>query len=203
MSERIPLEVVDRTCDSVMLAVSDAAKSSLTAARVGGHPRPGHADGALLVGWRDTPDAAAKSERVWAEVRRNEDRFFRYQLRKGFNPVTWVMTRLQRWRSVRKAEMRHKRVIAHERLLAVELALRCYEYEQGHAPAGLDQLVPNYIQHVPPDPFTGRPVIYRPQGTDWLVYSVGEDGSDDGGKRVGRSVSGAVTRGDLFYDSPY
>ncbi len=140
---------------------------------------------------------------TWAEVRRNEDRFSRYQLSKGFNPITWVMTRLQRWRSLQKAEMRHKRVIAHERLLAIELALRCYEYEQAHAPTSLEQLVPNYIQRVPIDPFSDRPVTYRPQGTDWLVYSVGEDGVDDGGKRVGRSVSGTITRGDLFYDSPY
>jgi len=140
---------------------------------------------------------------TWAEVRRNEDRFSRYQLSKGFNPITWVMTRLQGWRSIQRAKMRHNRVIAHERLLAVELALRCYEYEQGHAPSGLEQLVPSYIQRVPIDPFSDRPVIYRPQGTDWLVYSVGEDGVDDGGKRVGRSNSGTVTRGDLFYDSPY
>jgi hypothetical protein len=99
--------------------------------------------------------------------------------------------------------MRHNRVIAHERLLAIELALLCYESEQGRAPTDLEQLVPKYIQRVPSDPFTGRPLIYRPQGTNWLVYSVGEDGIDDGGKRVGRSVSGTVTRGDLFYDSPY
>ena len=80
---------------------------------------------------------------------------------------------------------------------------RCYQSEHGHAPTGLEQLVLEYFQHVPQDPFSGRPVIYRSQGTDWLVYSIGEDDVDDGGKRVGRSVSGTVTRGDLFYDSPY
>jgi hypothetical protein len=140
---------------------------------------------------------------TWAEVKRNEERFSRYQLGKGFNPITWVMTRVQGWRSIQRAKMRHNRVIAHERLLAVELALRCYESEQGRAPTGLEQLVPNYIQRVPADPFSDRPMIYRPQETNWLVYSVGEDGVDDGGKRVGRSVSGTITRGDLFYDSPY
>jgi hypothetical protein len=46
-------------------------------------------------------------------------------------------------------------------------------------------------------------MIYRPQETTWLVYSVGEDGVDDGGKRMGRSAPGTVTKGDLFYDSPY
>jgi len=140
---------------------------------------------------------------AWDEVRRNEDRFSRYQLGKGFNPITWGMTRWQRRRSIQRAERRHNRVIAHERLLAVELALRCYDSEQGHPPARLVQLIPKYLQRVPLDPFSGRPVIYRPQGTDWLVYSVGEDRVDDGGKPVARSVSGTVTRGDLFYDSPY
>jgi hypothetical protein len=99
--------------------------------------------------------------------------------------------------------MRHKKVVAHERLLVAELALRCCRSEQGQVPTGLEQLVPKYLQRVPLDPFSSSPVIYRPQGTNWLLYSVGEDGADDGGKRVGRSVSGTVTKGDLFYDSPY
>jgi hypothetical protein len=46
-------------------------------------------------------------------------------------------------------------------------------------------------------------MLYHPRGTNWLLYSVGEDGVDDGGKPAGRSVSGTVTKGDLFYDSPY
>jgi len=139
----------------------------------------------------------------WAEVRRNEDRFARYQLSKGFNPITWVMTRWQGRRSLQRAEMRHNKVIAHERLLAVELALRCYESQRGRAPVGLDELLPDYLSKVPQDPFSGRPVIYRSQGNDWLVYSVGEDGSDDGGQRVRRSAPGTIAKRDLFYDSPY
>jgi hypothetical protein len=139
----------------------------------------------------------------WAEVRRNENRFFRYQLSKGFNPIMWVMTRWQGRRSIQQAERKHNKVVAHERLLAVELALRCYDSEQGRVPTSLEQLVPQYLLRVPLDPFSGRPVVYHPQGTNWLVYSVGEDGVDNGGKRMGRSVSGTATKGDLFYDSPY
>ena len=140
---------------------------------------------------------------TWDEVRRNEKRFAQYQLGKGFNPITWAMARWQSWRAVQKAEMRHKRIIAHVRLLIGELAVRCYQSEPGRVPARLDELVPNYLATVPLDPFSGHPLVYRPQGTNWLLYSVGEDGVDDGGKPVGRSVSGTVTRGDLFYDSPY
>ena len=146
----------------------------------------------------------ADSARVtWEEVRRNEDRFSRYQLRKSFNPITWAMTRWQRWRSMKMAEAKHKRIIAHERLLTAELALRCYQTELGRAPTSLEQLVPRYLQRVPSDPFCGRPMLYRPQGTNWLLYSVGEDGVDAGGQRAGRPVSGTAARGDLFYDSPY
>jgi len=136
-------------------------------------------------------------------VLRNESRFARYQLGKGFNPITWAMTRWQTWRARQRFELRDKRVAAHVRLLSAELAVRCYESEQGRAPTGLEQLVPKYLQRVPLDPFSGRPMLYRQQSTNWLLYSVGEDGVDDGGKRASRPVAGTVTRGDLFYDSPY
>jgi hypothetical protein len=134
------------------------------------------------------------------EIQRNENRFHLHQLRKGFNPVSWVIELWQGRQVNQLAEMQHKRAIAHERLLTVELAVRCYQSEQGRLPPSLEQLVPKYLQQVPTDPFSSRSVIYRPQGTNWLLYSVGEDGVDDGGKRVGRSVSGTATQGDLFYN---
>jgi hypothetical protein len=140
---------------------------------------------------------------TWDEVRQNENRFARYQLSKGFNPITWAMTRWQYWRSRQRAELRHNKIIAHVRLLTGELAVRVYQSEQGRAPTGLAQLVPKYLQRAPLDPFSGKPMIYRPQGTNWLLYSIGEDGVDDGGRPVSRSVSGTGTKGDLFYDSPY
>jgi hypothetical protein len=115
----------------------------------------------------------------------------------------WLMTRWQGWRSIQRAEMRHNRVAAHVRLLTAELAVRCYQSEQGSVPEGLEQLVPKYLQRVPIDPLSGHSLVYRSQGTNWVLYSVGEDGVDDGGQRVSRSVSGTVTKGDLFYDSPY
>jgi hypothetical protein len=142
----------------------------------------------------------------WDEVLRNEKRVARYELGKQvLHPVTlmtagwWGV-----WRTWQKAEMRHKKIAAHVRLLIAELALRCYQSEQGRAPASLDQLVPSYLQHVPIDPFRNSPLIYRLKGTNWLLYSVGEDGVDDGGKPVSRSAPGTVSKGDLFYDdSPF
>jgi hypothetical protein len=140
---------------------------------------------------------------TWEEVRRNENRYARYQLSRNFNPITWVLSWQQSRRTRQRAQMRHNRVVAHVRLHMLELALRCYEADQGHPPATLEQLVPQYLQRVPSDPFSGKPMVYQSQGTSWIVYSVGEDGVDDGGKRAGKPVPGGVTQGDLFYDSPY
>lgn len=139
---------------------------------------------------------------TWAEVLRSEQCYVRYQLKGGMNPIMWVWGWWQSRGSKEKAEAKHKMVIAHERLLMTELSLRCYQSEQGRAPTGLEQLVPKYLQRVPSDPFSRHPLVCRPQGTNWVLYSVGVDGVDDGGKPAGRSVSGTITKGDLFYDSP-
>ena len=102
------------------------------------------------------------------------------------------------------------------RLLIVELALRCYELEQGQPPSRLDQMVPKCLQRVLADPFSTSPLIYRSLGTNHLLYSVRPDRVDDGGKPGGQPASGmivgiegnksgpaAATKGDLFYDSQW
>ena len=123
----------------------------------------------------------------------------RYQIRKHVNPIMWVMGWWQSRQAVQRAELKHKTVVAHERLLLVELGLRSYTSQQGHPPVRLDDLVTNYLSKVPQDPFSGQPLIYRAQGTNWLLYSVGSDGVDDGGKPVSRGLG---SKGDLFFDSP-
>ena len=80
----------------------------------------------------------------------------------------------------------------------MSLALRSYRSDQRRVPAKLAELVPRYLQRVPQDPFSDKPLIYRPSGTNWLLYSVGVDGVDDGGKPVGKGV---WSKGDLFFDS--
>jgi hypothetical protein len=100
----------------------------------------------------------------------------------------------------------HDLAVVHLRLVTVELALRCYRSDQGQAPGRLDLLVPKYLQQVPSDPFSGHALVFRPQGTNWLLYSVGPDRVDDGGKPMSRSNpsgSHSVYKGDLFYDSSW
>jgi hypothetical protein len=152
----------------------------------------------------------------WSEVLQNENRFVRAQLGNYPNPIRLV-SELWQMRDVRRASAeRHALAAAHLRLLIVELALRTYKCDQGKAPATLTQLVPKYLPSLPKDPFSNHPLVYRPSGTNWALYSLGPDRADDGGKPVGKIISGdynlgfgasnsgkGQNKGDLLYDSAW
>lgn len=70
-------------------------------------------------------------------------------------------------------------------LLLTLLALRAYRMEHGAYPATLSALVPGYLKAVPDDPFAlSGPLRYKIAGTKFVLYSVGPDGKDDGGKPI-------------------
>jgi hypothetical protein len=68
------------------------------------------------------------------------------------------------------------------RCMAVALAVERYRREHGDWPKSLAQLTPELIQEVPADPFDGRPLRYRQVEDGVVVYSVGPDGRDNGGR---------------------
>lgn len=147
----------------------------------------------------------------WREVLQNENRFTRSRMRGFLDPLA-LIPYWWRSRDLRQGvQERHDVAAAHLRLLAVELALRSYKCDQGSAPGNLTQLVPKYLRHVPTDPFSDKPLIYRPSGTNWVLYSFGPDKIDDGGKPAGKSSEDSLLggsksgkrweKGDLLYDS--
>jgi len=70
-------------------------------------------------------------------------------------------------------------------LLAAAFALRAYQLDHGAYPATLSVLVPGYLKAVPADPFAlSGPFRYRRIGTKYLLYSIGPDGKDNGGKPI-------------------
>ncbi len=70
-------------------------------------------------------------------------------------------------------------------LLLTLLALRAYRLEHGAYPATLSALAPGYLQSVPDDPFTlSSPLRYKLSGGKFVLYSVGPDGKDDGGRPI-------------------
>jgi hypothetical protein len=45
--------------------------------------------------------------------------------------------------------------------------------------------VPQYIDKAPIDPFDGKPMRYKLTEPGYIVYSIGEDGTDEGGLEMG------------------
>jgi hypothetical protein len=83
------------------------------------------------------------------------------------------------FRKVQTAADRGRQV--HDNLL-VAFALEAYRGEKGAYPKTLDVLAPKYLKQIPGDLFTGKALIYRPAADGYLVYSVGINGKDDGGR---------------------
>lgn len=90
----------------------------------------------------------------------------------------------------------------------VMLAIELYRAERGELPATLDQLVPEFLTQVPLDPcMSGTAIRYRRgekpaegDASGYLLYSVGADGMDDGGKicPLGNRESLSAERGAGF-----
>lgn len=73
----------------------------------------------------------------------------------------------------------HRNQEAQLQALRILCALRLYHLEQGRLPDSLSDLVPEFFEAVPLDPFDGQPFRYLPEQA--LIYSVGRNGIDHGG----------------------
>jgi hypothetical protein len=72
---------------------------------------------------------------------------------------------------------------ANNALLAVAIALQGYRAGHGDYPDSLDNLVPSYLKALPNDPFAVEGGLrYKRNGQKYVLYSIGPDGKDDGGK---------------------
>jgi hypothetical protein len=71
----------------------------------------------------------------------------------------------------------------------VGLAIERYRLAAGKLPDGLSELVPAYLESVPKDPFDGNEMRYRKLETGFVVYSICEDLSNDGGKEKTKESS--------------
>lgn len=74
------------------------------------------------------------------------------------------------------------RRVARQRAVQAGLAIERYRLAEGGMPLALSDLVPTYLDAVPLDPFSGEALKYRlREKAGYVVYSVGEDRTDDGG----------------------
>lgn len=72
------------------------------------------------------------------------------------------------------------------REMALGIELERHRAARGSYPDTLEKLQLTDLKELPVDPFTGRPLVYRRQGDGYVVYSVGSNGRDDGGKLAPR-----------------
>lgn len=73
------------------------------------------------------------------------------------------------------------------RLVGCAAAVRAYRLRHGSYPATLSEAG---VADLNRDPFTGGAFVYKPAEQGFLLYSVGEDGVDDGGRRASEYRSG-------------
>jgi hypothetical protein len=88
------------------------------------------------------------------------------------------------------------------------IALRRFQLRHGELPGQLAELTPEFLPTVPLDPVDGKPLRYHPNGDGtFLLYSVGEDGVDDGGNPTHASGTSSgssfvYNRASLFWQNP-
>lgn len=74
------------------------------------------------------------------------------------------------------------RHLALARSAAAGLAVERYRLARGDWPKDLASVVPTYLKDVPKDPYDGKPLLFRRTANGVVVYSLGPNEADDGGK---------------------
>ncbi len=62
------------------------------------------------------------------------------------------------------------------------LAIEAYRRDAGRYPGKLEDLLPRYLPRLPIDYADRKPLRYRRDNDGYLLYSIGSDGRDDGGR---------------------
>ncbi|MEN6424512.1 MAG: hypothetical protein ABFE13_04060 [Phycisphaerales bacterium] len=95
--------------------------------------------------------------------------------------------------AVARIEVLDSRARAHLDLAGTALAVERHRLATGNVPGQLADLVPKYMEQVPIDPFDGQPIRYRRTEPGYVLWSVMDDGKDNGGKE----------RDEVGKDEPY
>jgi len=66
-------------------------------------------------------------------------------------------------------------------LIQLGILVEQYKAREGHYPDTLEEIASSFGGSVPVDPLSGKGYRYRPLGSSFLLYSIGENGLDDGG----------------------
>lgn len=76
----------------------------------------------------------------------------------------------------------YERLVTKIELMKITIALEMYRIKVGRYPKRLEQLIPRQVSQLPRDPFSDRPYHYHRKGAGYVIYSVGPNCRDDGGR---------------------
>ena len=93
---------------------------------------------------------------------------------------------------------------AQRSLVIAAIALARYRLRHGSYPVRCEAVVPEFLAAWPRDPMDGQPVRYRRYDDDtFTLYTVGENGQDDGGDPTPTPGSDSWQRGkDIVWPKP-
>lgn len=95
-------------------------------------------------------------------------------------PPTQVLTRIF-MPSLSRAAVLDVRLSAEMRCTRAGLAAERFRLAHGRLPTSLAELVPDFLDAVPEDPFDRQPMRFAVTDKGIVIYSIGGDGTDDGG----------------------
>jgi hypothetical protein len=106
----------------------------------------------------------------------------------NFNYAIYALLQFPNWHeffgdmALSTAVRKTLQIETERRVVITAIALKRFQLKHGKWPDALNELVPEFLPSVPIDPYDGKPLKYHPNtdGT-FLLYSIGEDGVDDGG----------------------
>jgi hypothetical protein len=116
----------------------------------------------------------------------------------GFSPYSWlaVIAIPNFARAFQRSA--HNQTLVEQTMIAC--ALERYRLAQGQLPDSLAQLVPQWLGKLPRDVISGEPLHYRrPDGGQFVLYSVGWDGKDEGGITQAKTAMSARPVGDWVW----
>ncbi len=96
-------------------------------------------------------------------------------------PKTYFFSRVLLGTAMSRAKIAYARSKAETGGILVVAAINLYEKKNGRPPQSLAELEGDYISELPKDPFSGRDYVYKVRGSDWILYSVWDNLTDDGG----------------------
>lgn len=119
--------------------------------------------------------------RLKPELRQNPEILPPEKLKQAFEASVVAKAFVPAMKQVDTALRRER---ARQHALEMALAAQWYHREHGRFPENAEQLVGKSLPKIPADPFsrTGEPMQYRRDGDRAVVWSVGENTVDDGGR---------------------